>query len=336
MNWQEWLFALGAIALWLFLSWMYGRWPFITKEEAVARAEVADLPEAPGFQSTDRVLFFSPHPDDESLGTGGSIASAVAAGAEVHICWMCAGDGYLIDAMLLRLQGEIPAVPSPEACLDLGRLRLKEALAAGEMLRVPRNHLVLMGYADATLLNMFIHPESVATSTYTKKSKGPYAHTVSFNEDYTGANAERHVRDLIDSVDPTIVYATAPLDTDADHQGTAFFVIKALESAGKLPLLRGVVIHGGDYLVPEITEYPIPRGLHAEMALNPPPIAKGYRWTRTSLSTQAVGLKYDAVKCHASQVDIMQGYMQSFVRTNELFATLTPEQAAPPKQTGTR
>ncbi len=316
----------------LFLAWMYGRWPFIKTEAQCAAADVAGLPEAPAFARTDRVLFFSPHPDDESLAIGGSIARAVAAGAEVHICWMCSGDGFLLDAILLRLKDQIGGQHTPEMCVDLGRKRLQEALRAGATLGVHPRHLTLMGYADDTLLQMFTSPDVVVTSPFTKRSKGPYSNTLSFEEDYTGAKAQQHVRALIDTVNPTIAYATAPIDTDSDHQATGFFVMKALESLGKLPILRSYVVHGGDYGVKEITEYPIPRGLHKDMALSPPPIKSGYNWIKTSLDQPTVDTKYAAVQCHASQVEIMQGYMQSFVRTNELYAHLDSAQRCLPKQ----
>jgi LmbE family N-acetylglucosaminyl deacetylase len=315
----------------LFLAWMYGRWPFIKMEERCASADVKALPEAPPFVGTDRVLFFSPHPDDESLAIGGSIARAVAAGAEVHICWMCSGDGFLLDALLLRIKDQIGGEHTPEMCVDLGRKRLQEALSAGNTLGVHHERLTLMGYADDTLLQMFTTPDVVVTSPFTKRSTGPYSNALSFEEDYTGANTLRHVRELIDTVKPTIVYATAPVDTDTDHQATGGFVMKALESIGQLAILRSYVVHGGDYGVKEIMEYPIPRGLHKEMALSPPPINSGYSWIKTSLDEQTVNTKYAAIQCHASQVEIMQGYMQSFVRTNELYTHLDLAQATLPK-----
>ena len=89
-----------------------------------------------------------------------------------------------------------------------------------------------------------------------------------------------------------------------------------------VPTLRSYIVHGGDYGLPEITEYPIPRGLHSDMALNPPPLRTGYAWTKLTLDQRAVQIKYHAIQAHVSQIEIMQGYMQSFVRTNELYTLL--------------
>src|SRR5581483_4294533 len=40
----------------------------------------------------DRILYFAPHPDDESLGGGGLIQHAVRAGAEVRVVFLTSGD----------------------------------------------------------------------------------------------------------------------------------------------------------------------------------------------------------------------------------------------------
>ena len=44
------------------------------------------------FSSTDRVLIFAPHPDDESLATGGLLQRAFAAGAAVRVVLITSGD----------------------------------------------------------------------------------------------------------------------------------------------------------------------------------------------------------------------------------------------------
>ena len=41
---------------------------------------------------TDRVLFFAPHPDDESLGGGGLVQKAVVAGAQMRFVFVTSGD----------------------------------------------------------------------------------------------------------------------------------------------------------------------------------------------------------------------------------------------------
>ena len=43
-------------------------------------------------QGSDRILFFAPHPDDESLGGGGLVQKAVAAGAQMRFVFLTNGD----------------------------------------------------------------------------------------------------------------------------------------------------------------------------------------------------------------------------------------------------
>ncbi len=156
--------------------------------------------------------------------------------------------------------------------------------------------------------------------------------TRSYQQNYTGANVTQYVIERINDFKPTIVYVTAPLDTDTDHKGTSYFVISALASLGQLGIMRNYIIHGGNYSVPEITEYPIPRGLHTDMALIPPPIALEYNWSKATLNAHDINIKTAAVSSHCSQMEIMEGYMQSFIRRNELYAVLNAAQMTLPAQ----
>ncbi len=334
--------GFGILALYLFLSWLNGWWPFIKTEEKQAQADIAGLPNAPAFTANDVVLLFAPHPDDESLSNGGTVSMALAAGAKVYICWMCAGDGFELDAAYLVAHGTLTNADTllfhnAEAMMDLGRTRIGEARNAATTLNVPAANQIFLGYGDGTIIPMFTYPDSVVTSTYSKVSKGPYTGTLAYGEDYCGRHAERHIQKLIDSLNPTIVYAPAPIDNQPDHMGTSFFVVKAMESLKKTNIMRNYIVHGGDYIIKDmvmnLTEYPIPHGLHPEMALNQPIIGNSYKWTRTAIDTAAENRKLAAVKCHVSQMDVMSGMMLGFIRTNELYATLdSAERAVHPQQ----
>src|SRR5204862_7375656 len=50
------------------------------------------MPHALRLQATDRLLFFAPHPDDESLGGGGLVQKTVAAGAQMRFVFVTSGD----------------------------------------------------------------------------------------------------------------------------------------------------------------------------------------------------------------------------------------------------
>ena len=60
---------------------------------AVAQAEEVEAVE-PLISHNTRLMVFSPHPDDESLGAGGLIQRVLAAGGKVRVVFMTNGDGF--------------------------------------------------------------------------------------------------------------------------------------------------------------------------------------------------------------------------------------------------
>ena len=88
-----------------------------------------------------RLMAILAHPDDESLGFGGTIAHYVAEGAEVTVLTATRG-----DAGRFRGERDGPNHPGPEG---LARIREAELRAAVEVLGV--KELVLLGYPDGAL-----------------------------------------------------------------------------------------------------------------------------------------------------------------------------------------
>ncbi len=60
---------------------------------AFARAEELQAIE-PLISHDTRLMIFSPHPDDESLGAGGLIQRVLKAGGKVKVVFMTSGDGF--------------------------------------------------------------------------------------------------------------------------------------------------------------------------------------------------------------------------------------------------
>lgn len=81
---------------------------------------------------TGRALFIAPHPDDEVLGCGGTIAKLTAADHEVWISYLTSGE---------QGSGDIPAA-------ELGVLREREARAAAAVLGVDPGHLTFLRISD--------------------------------------------------------------------------------------------------------------------------------------------------------------------------------------------
>lgn len=81
-------------------------------------------------------LFFAPHPDDETLGCGGTIAKKIISGASVHVVVMtdgCHSHSHLMSGEQLR------------------SIREQEAKAATSILGVDHRHLTFLNYVDGQL-----------------------------------------------------------------------------------------------------------------------------------------------------------------------------------------
>lgn len=83
-----------------------------------------------------RLLGIFAHPDDESFGPGGALASYAAAGVEVHVCIVTDGDAGVCD----------PALLAASSCSTLAELRQQELACACRALGV---RLHTLDYRDS-------------------------------------------------------------------------------------------------------------------------------------------------------------------------------------------
>ncbi|NQV88012.1 MAG: PIG-L family deacetylase [Parcubacteria group bacterium] len=80
----------------------------------------------------NKIVCFSPHPDDELLGCGGSIIKAIEKGADVHICYMSYGE-----------------TGSPKHNFeDLGKIRKNEALKVCNFIGIPTKNIHFLKIPD--------------------------------------------------------------------------------------------------------------------------------------------------------------------------------------------
>jgi LmbE family N-acetylglucosaminyl deacetylase len=89
-------------------------------------------------------LVFAPHPDDDILACGGTIALRVQAGQEVWVVYLT--DGQMSHASVFGIH----EAPTPA---ELGIRRRQEAVDATAILGVPKERLVFLGYTDGSLEN---------------------------------------------------------------------------------------------------------------------------------------------------------------------------------------
>ena len=89
------------------------------------------LKAVPAPVSTDTVLFFSPHPDDETIASGGYLKSATLAGAKVYIVLVTDGNKHHLE-----------------------KIRYNEFATVTGYLGVPETNLTYLNYPDGSLSKM--------------------------------------------------------------------------------------------------------------------------------------------------------------------------------------
>lgn len=310
--------ALGLLAAgraWFssYLSW---------RQDLKQAGFVDEMPEP---VSSDRILVVAPHPDDETLGCGGLIEQAVAAGADVHVILMTNGDASELAAIL----GEREFPLNARAYLDLGKRRQEESLKALALLGLPRSHVHFLSYPNNGLAALW-RPEHWLyshrfTSPYTKVSASPYPRSFTPQAPYCGLQVLSDLVSLLNQLRPTAVYVTHPRDIHPDHWATDTFARYALATVSA----RGgrwadqVTVYG--YLV-HWPQYPAPSRVSLRMALVPPSELAGPHagWLRLQLSAEASRRKLKAIWAYRSQTPRFDRLLLRFARANESFALLRP------------
>jgi LmbE family N-acetylglucosaminyl deacetylase len=144
-----------------------------------------------------RIIVFAPHPDDETLGCGGTIAKKLAEGYEVIIVVMT--DGRFL---LLKSFG-IDDDPSPE---QVKEIRRGEVLRATTILGVPKKNVIFLDFVDGTLEE---------------------------NE----RDAQEKIAEILSKFPPSEVYLPFERDGHSDHQAANRIVKKAIEQVGITPAM---------------------------------------------------------------------------------------------------
>jgi len=269
----------------------------------------------PEISASDRILVFSPHPDDESLGTGGIIKKAREKNASVEVVMVTTGDAmnpedfkkYLSSTNNTNYKGTI------------GDLRHTEAINAVTSLGLSQNNIIFLGYPDGSMKNLL---ETNWDTPY-KRTTGsnlndhsPYNFTYEKNAPYTGANVVKNMEQIIKDYKPTIIYYPDDGDDHPDHFATSAFVrYSALQTnyTGK----------SYTYLVHKGVAWPIPLNYQPSRTIQfPSELAiMDADWYYTSLNASQEASKEKAINSHASQVAALRDLLLSFIRTNEVFAT---------------
>lgn len=285
-------------------------------------ARVALAPAAP-LGSATRLLVFSPHPDDEVLGCGGSMAQVVRAGGAVRVVYMTSGDAFRVAVERSKRRVSV----KPADFIAFGELRQQESIGALRELGIGAEAASFLGYPDRGLMPLWLRnwaPDARFRSRYTRVSASPYDRGHASHRGYCGAHVMADVLAAMDAFEPTDVLVTHPSDDHQDHVAASAFVARALQVA----VSRGSGWAGrcalGYYLVHR-ADWPTPRSNDPEAIQRPPVALCGLDtdWTSRALTPLDVERKRRALERYASQTAMMPAFLMAFVRSTEVIGSLT-------------
>ena len=187
--------------------------------------------------SRDRVLIFAPHPDDETLATGGLISYLSSQKIPKKIVFLTVGDGNPYGFFEKR-----KIKYSAEEFVKIGLRRQEEALNALEKLGIKPKEAIFLGYPDTFLLKMFKNPH-VSVLSKARLNFIPYEFSLDFRKETKGENLLASLKKLISDFQPTKIFLPHQQESNPDHRATFLFIEKALKFSGLRPEVFQYLIH---------------------------------------------------------------------------------------------
>lgn len=265
-----------------------------------------------------RLLILAPHCDDETLGSAGLIQAALRAGLQVRVVIATNGDGYLFAIM----QDFHKIYPRPADFIRLGKLRQQESLAALYLLGVKPGNVIFLSYPDRgtpALWNDHWASDAPYRSPFSEDSKSPYPLTYDPHSVYAGQDYLADLSSILADYRPDLIVFPHPQDVHPDHWGLNVFTRLAVTMAKHVdpaytPTEFTYLVHRPDF--PEV------KGLEPLEPLVPPPALyrTSQNWYRLDLTSSDESRKDQALQQYRSQLPLLRGLMESFIRINELFA----------------
>jgi len=274
-----------------------------------------------------RVMVVAPHPDDESLGTAGVIARAVAEKRPVRVVMVTCGDSFFKAAQVFAHKNN----PAPADYRRMGLARCGETLQAMRTLGLSEKDVVFLGYPDGAtrfLWDSYWDRNHPRISGGVDVDRVPYSFALRPGAPYCGQDVVDDLVREITGFKPTDIYYPTSLDEHPDHWATSAYVKYTLAMLDLHPREHTYLVHR--YLWPQ-PPAPDPR-----MPLLPPAeLANLVRWGDFPLRPEEIALKNRALHQYPTQEAVMQPFLWAFVRKTELFGApvvlpLTEERSGPP------
>jgi len=296
---------IGIILIVILLFALYFFWPTINPIEP-------DNPNIPNviLSKDDRILIMAPHPDDESVATGGLIQDALDKKIPVHVVFFTYGDFNVWSYTVFQ---KIPML-TPSQALNLGEIRHGEALNAIKNLGLSEANVTFLGYPDyGTSEILYYHwRESLPyAGILTRKTSVPYSTALNPDSPYKGESIMSDIESVINDFNPTKIFVSHPDDHHPDHRALFVFTTVSLWD-----MERNIEVH--PYLV-HYRQWPSPLGYYPGYFLNPPSYDDGITWKELPIPYRDTMTKYSALKNHVTQYESNKKYLNSFIRTNEIY-----------------
>jgi LmbE family N-acetylglucosaminyl deacetylase len=274
----------------------------------------AETSEIPAFTKDDRVLVFSPHPDDETIACAGIIQRALSSGAKVLVACYTNGENNELAFIVYEKRLTFKKAEF----LHMGQVRRKETQAAMVYLGVESEAVKTMGYPDfgtLEILTKYWGKTNPCRSMFARLTKVSYPDALSVGAPYVGESILRDLKTILSAFKPTRIFVSHPADTNRDHQSLYLFLYAALwDLEGKI---NPAQVH--PYLV-HVVGWPKPRGYHPDLEWLPPDELADALWNRLTLRPEEIAKKQKSVSLFKSQNESNPPYLFTFVRKNELFS----------------
>lgn len=278
---------------------------------------------------SESIVVFAPHPDDEVIGCAGVLMQALARGARVKVVAITSGDGFPAAAAGVTHK-PIDHLDSDDF-LALSRLRQTESRTALELLGGKANDLVVLGYPDGDLGNLYeSKDDKVMRQQFTRKNEtygliqeDYHASVHGKPAPYRRSSVLGDLVELLTTLQPTEIYVTDETDGHIDHRAAFWFVRDAAKQVGYKGGFYTYLVHG-------LPAWPFPSGVTPKQPFEsrkvgdeiaphrlpwPPP-------RRIPLTAQQAQRKLKSIQAHNIPVLGMpehQSEMESFVKSEEVF-----------------
>ena len=277
------------------------------------------------------IVVFAPHPDDEVIGCAGIMMQALARGARVKVVVITSGDGF--DAAAAGVTRKPVDRLGPDDFFALSRFRQAESRRALEILGGKADDLIVLGYPDGDLGNLYNSTDDkVIRQQFTKKNE-TYAliqkdyHTSVHGKPapYKRSSVLGDLVELLTTLQPTEIYVTDETDGHIDHRAAFWFVRDAAKQVGHKGAFYTYLVHG-------LPAWPFPPGVTPNRPFESRKVdsevaPRGLPWPpprRVPLTPEQAQRKLKSIQAHNIPVVGMpehQSEMESFVKSEEVFWT---------------